>query len=261
MLSGFALVLGVMVALGCNNSSDSVGTTKKTGCAISNRECEIACDPNLGCVQCVANADCGAADPVCLYGTCVRCGTDAHCDGDEVCHLHDYSCAAACTQDSDCQGMPRRGVNARCDVESGVCAECVDDADCGDDQPLCDTVAGRCAECRSDMDCPAARPICHFAQGTCQECVVDGQCASDELCGMNGRCAFGCNADGDCDGDLPYCDVERGECVQCTADEHCADLALPVCLDARCVECASDADCTDPALPTCDAVQNICVAQ
>ena len=37
------------------------------------------CDVTLGCVQCLANTDCPAADPFCIRGTCEACRTNADC--------------------------------------------------------------------------------------------------------------------------------------------------------------------------------------
>lgn len=62
-----------------------------------------------------------------------------------------------------------------CDLEGGVCAECVAKEDCGSNG-VCDVDAGVCVDCVEDLDCPNAEaPACDPATKTCG-CTEHDQC-------------------------------------------------------------------------------------
>jgi hypothetical protein len=84
-----------------------------------------------------------------------------------------------CQSDADCPGSGRR----HCDVTTGLCQVCVDDAQCPGASPHCTPASSplmdrACVPCTPQTqatDCPSARPYCS-ANAQCVVCTDDGQC-------------------------------------------------------------------------------------
>ena len=76
---GFVLV-GIALVVACggsssNNLASSGSATVLCGPTVS---CgSLKCDPKLGCVTCLADADCGGTTKVCVFGSCVACKANA----------------------------------------------------------------------------------------------------------------------------------------------------------------------------------------
>jgi hypothetical protein len=71
----FAAAAFAFVAYACGGSSGTgLGGLCGTGCP-ANR----TCDPQLGCVACTGDGQCGAGAPFCIAGSCEACRTNADC--------------------------------------------------------------------------------------------------------------------------------------------------------------------------------------
>lgn len=77
---------------------------------------------------------------------------------------HEADGCTPCTKDGDCDDSAK----PRCDVASGICAQCLADKDCKDvsDRPRCDAPSARCVECLVDGDCSDGKHckagfVCH----------------------------------------------------------------------------------------------------
>ena len=176
---------GWFALLACSTADQTFDATGGP-CEVAGTTCTVGCDPQMGCVDCRSDADCGAASPICIAGECVaQCQGDADCDGDE-----------------------------QCDPNRGACVECLADADCDGDEPLCISAAGRCGECLNSEACDCQEPICDLSEGECQECVVDADCGAVEFC-IEHKCrdreAERCAEDEDCVGERSKC--EDNVCV------------------------------------------------
>jgi Cys-rich repeat protein len=271
-LTFLVFLIATIIALGCSGSdSDGSGS-----CTVSGTECSFACDSNLGCVECVNNGDCGTAEPFCIQGECEECGDSDDCGAGQVCFPGDHKCEDPCETNGDCDDNNE----PLCDVDNGICLECLEDAECSSGRPLCDPVTARCSECLANADCPATDPVCDLEDGECEECLVDSQCESAQVCNNDHKCHDACLSDTDCDNnEKPFCDEDRRSCVACTANDQCGtaepicddkgkcvgcvldtDCAedVPICKDEECIQCNSNSDCLDPALPRCS--DDICVA-
>jgi Cys-rich repeat protein len=170
---------------------------------------------------------------------------------------------------------------------SGGGAPCARDADCGLASLHCDQPSGLCFECVADADCRAlGLSRCDAALHRCVECGVDQDCQTGFVCELTiRRCAQACAADNACPAAAHSCDETRRICVECEADDGngCTlDPKRPFCLAAssRCVECLGDQDCTTglrcdnltgkclgcrdsrdcPAAQACEPAGYVCVA-
>jgi hypothetical protein len=244
--TSFGAIAGVVAFLvpACGDSGPG------GGCAIDGKACGTACDASLGCVECAADGDCGAARPFCVTGHCEVCAVSADCGAGQACFLGDNTCHPACTSNASCTD-PKAAI---CNLDTGACVECVVPDTCAGGEPICDPSHGTCAECASDGDCGAAAPVCDLSDGRCRECVVDGQCPDGGLC-HDHHCKAVCQGDSDCGGAKPFC-APSGECVECVLPADCPAVA-PFCnAHNDCSECNVAADCANPALPFCfDAEQ------
>lgn len=88
----------------------------------------------------------------------------------------------ACSVDAGCDTEPLTPV---CDLERGVCVECISSSDCeraGSFGPACDETRGYC-RCERDEDCEGNRngPYCHEVDHACT-------CLLDQDCGSRGEC-------------------------------------------------------------------------
>lgn len=245
------------------------------GCLIGGSECPHGCDPNVGCVQCVGDGDCGAAKPFCVLGTCEECAIDRDCSASQACYPRRHECEPLCTQNGNCH--PEEPM---CDLETGRCVGCLIEADCGGSHPFCDPVYGQCVDCFEDFDCAASAPVCDQAAGECRQCIVDGHCDHAEVCEGDHKCHPACVYDSDCTKPSePFCDFERRKCVECLMHVDCGaaepickkdgkcvvcegnadcEAALPICKDDFCVQCDKNEDCLDYLLPKC--TDHYCVA-
>jgi len=106
---------------------------------------EPFCDPVGNCVDCLADADCGAAAPYCDGGgSCEQCLFDNQCGAGDICV--DQECEPSCSSDDDCG-------DKLCDMGTGICVECLGNGDCPDNQdPIC-ADNQKCEECNVDGDC------------------------------------------------------------------------------------------------------------
>lgn len=256
---GVALALVVAVTGACGGSDAGVGsgnggigspcaTDVATACGAKK------CDAALGCVQCLADTDCGAGDPFCIRGSCEACRTNADCGAAAPsCWPGDNKCHPACTSNAQCTGQGG-GDPRLCDTTTGACVGCNANTDCAAPRPICDAVSRRCVGCASNADCGAAAPRCDLAEGKCVQCLTGADCpAATPRCDPEEHVcrAAGCTSDAQCAAPTPKCNVGSGSCVQCVVRADCAGTpATPVCKDTRCVQCADDTDCP-AATPKC----------
>ncbi|MES1185467.1 MAG: hypothetical protein ABUL60_16770, partial [Myxococcales bacterium] len=79
---------------------------------------------------------------------------------------------APCARDADCALG-----SLHCDQQSGLCFECVADADCGAlGLSRCDAALHRCVECGVDQDCQTGF-VCELTIRRCaQACAADNAC-------------------------------------------------------------------------------------
>jgi hypothetical protein len=137
--------------------------------------------PTKVCQQCVTNADCSGALPVCgretesyqkTYPTCVECVADTDCPSN---HPH-------------CVAQPGLG---------GKCRQCASTADCSDG--VCSD-AGCVPGCTSDNDCPDPLAPCSV-HSRCEaiHCASTTGCPAHSQCSAAGVCArTSCTVDHDC---------------------------------------------------------------
>jgi len=167
-------------------------------------ECPEACDSNLGCVECLTNADCDFG--TCIEGACAAgdCSSNADCDDDDVCNGVEI-----CTNDGICTDPDDLACDGFCDPERG-CVECLDDEGC--DFGIC-TPTGVCLEggCTGDEDCDD-NDVCSGVE----TCMSDGVCTDPEPL----ECPF-------------VCDPEIG-CVECIENEDCSAEG-DICDEGECL--------------------------
>jgi hypothetical protein len=106
---------------------DTTATTNTTG---------TECNPNEGM------AGCATPQPYCsAEGACIPCDAPG------------FDCAAL---DPD---------KAACDVESGLCVECISNGDCDESEPFCDVDTATCNTCTTHEHCPES--ACNLETGEC----------------------------------------------------------------------------------------------
>lgn len=158
------------------------------------------------CPECISNAQCSGATPVCdrSSGECVRCASDADCG----------STAPAC------------------DRSTNTCVACITDAHCPSSRPACDRERRACVECTSFEHCGADRPHCHAPTQRCVPCLRDANCPSNapRCDSSNWTCSADCREDSHCPAATPYCAypsliTPRYRCVECQLDHPCAPSA------------------------------------
>jgi hypothetical protein len=233
------------------------------------------CGPAGGCVACENDNQCGEPGlSECVDNVCVECGANNDCTaGEPVCGA-DHTCTAACATDAQCSAYPDTPYCG----PSGGCVTCETDAQCGE-PGLSQCVANVCVECGGDSDCSADAPVCG-ADNTCGACTVNADCAGypgTPVCGPAGTCVE-CRTDAQCDTpglsqcvanvceecdgastcsiDEPVCRPATHTCDGCAADADCALYpGAPVCGDdGGCVECESSSDCGGTT-PVCEATE------
>lgn len=172
----------------------------------------------LGCVQCLADVDCGGfpGRSQCVGFVCVACdpADAAGCDEAGAAPICSNNACRACGNDGECSARP------------GARNECV---------------AGRCQRCDpgDDAGCPAEAPICDPQNLTCRACGNDVECGGNQQC-VAGRCR-GCDpaTDEPCTGVTPICEPSNFSCRACSADGDCLDRpgADDQCVDGLCRRC------------------------
>lgn len=135
---------------------------------------EQTCHPDFAvCVDCVGNAECGAAAPACdtQRNECVECVSEAACSAPTpACDTIAQRCVT-CLEDRHC------GAGLVCDRGNQRCVQCFEDEHCagvgvGDDlQPRCDTQRNVCVECLGDADCTSDpdKPFCKLSEFECDD--------------------------------------------------------------------------------------------
>jgi hypothetical protein len=112
-----------------------------------------------------------------------------------------------CTMPSQCADGGPDGAAAVCEVEAGVCVECVADADCkATARPICDPTLHTCGPCTTDAQCVAKDAT---GPGVCMS-HQDGRCATDAetIYVKNATgCATGSNGGTKA---VPYCYPQNG---------------------------------------------------
>ena len=112
-----------------------------------------------------------------------------------------------CTMPSQCADGGPDGAAAVCEVEAGVCVECVADADCKvTARPICDPTLHTCGPCTTDAQCVAKDAT---GPGVCMS-HQDGRCATDAetIYVKNATgCATGSNGGTKA---VPYCYPQNG---------------------------------------------------
>jgi Cys-rich repeat protein len=189
---------------------------------------------------------------------------------------------APCKSDDACRAD---GGSARCDVMTGKCVECTDDAHCPEgqvcrdkkcasgctsmkgcgDAGVCDVDAGVCKSCGDDKECTdPSNPRCDVATRRCVPCLPDkDNCPGGMKCTQtNGawECAKGCKTDDECkqgDAGPPGGACCNGVCVNTAEDNaHCGACGKACGIGTVC--CASS--CTDPMgdVNHCGACGKVC---
>jgi hypothetical protein len=119
--------------------------------------CEPTCPGNCGPDGCGGSCgECPSGQP-CIDGTCEE--------------------PIACESSKDCD----EGV---CDKGTGVCVDCLEDADCDEGFRCSGKECIPAVECTSDKDCKALGMICDKESGYCVECLADFDCAEDHFCSV-----------------------------------------------------------------------------
>ena len=191
------------------------------------------------CVECVTDAQCSGATPLCntasnacvacmgdfgadglacpmeaplctTGGACIRCTSNADCAGNAsgpLCDLMTGSCGTACNGDTDCTG------DAWC-TASRVCSPTVPNGmpvpEVGPANGMCTPSIGM-RVCVSEV-CFEADDLCGLPNG--EPCTGVSVCRS-AICAPSGLCAE-CDTADDCDGGR-VCNVPTGTCVMTDA--------------------------------------------
>jgi hypothetical protein len=239
----------------CDLGTCLPGCTSATGCW---KYQASRCDTATGrCGACQQDSDCdqfdhsvhngtggwsGSGDPsemldyACVAGQCVQCRDDASCPDGFACR--DSVCTLPCWSDQSCYSFSK----AVCDLSSGECVPCSQDADCahfdpGTSNPALYCLAGQCVRCRTDADC-GANATC-AAAGVCVLTIQIGAAceSSPSAYGSEGCKAGVCLAEfwGFADG---YCTKGCASDAACPAGSHC-DAAYAACV----ASCATADDC------------------
>lgn len=222
----------------------------------------ITCDPNEVCLNgtcetvCDGDDDCAAGE-TCFNGVCtINCSASdsCTCDGDADCNDQDVCTTDSCA-DQICLNAPiscntAADCPAGCDVSCGVFSFCSNSIDpCGGCGPGEFCFAGpfgaACVECVDDADCDDDE-VCDSPNGDCVECVSDGHC-DDDVCDESTNTCVECVANSDCN------DFPNNPCIADICEgQNCSYIRLP-CNDlspcpagCQCVESAGTRICLAP---------------
>ena len=251
----------------CGSCTKSCSTNTATQCqggackCGNNPECSgvlpFCNSTTLACVQCLSDANCGAASPTpkCKNSTtCVQCTSSMDCatPGLTACKPTTNTCVE-CVDDSTCTAPGK----TRCNTTTNTCVGCTDDTQCAAGEQ-CDPASNTCVDCYNDMGCPALQH-CRTDTKVCVQCTADAQCAADRpgtpKCNLGTNLCVQCNMKSDCTGFGASYQCVNNACVQCTSNAHCGG-ATPVCDTGTntCVGCVNNTDCSHIAgLPQCKA--------
>jgi hypothetical protein len=274
---------GTVLIGACSSSSGPIGST----CTLAGARCQYGCAADLGCVNCLSDADCKAGAPLCVLGTCTACRVSTDCGTGQVCEPASHTCATACTTNAECNNGLRVPGNLEaliCDTTSKTCVGCQTNADCSAARPVCEPNRMQCSECASSRDCPKAAPACNLQTGDCVQCLTDLDCGPSEACATDHLCHAYCRSNADCTTKPRlFCDTATGVCGQCATNADCAggangsicetathacvqcaansdcSASAPTCRNGTCIQCTRDSECTTATLPHCDAPSNLCV--
>ena len=267
------MIMGAFVFAGAALLGASCGGGPGTAdtCVRAGTKCPLGCEPNLGCVDCGGDKDCGPGAPFCVLGRCEECSATKDCGVGQACFPGDHNCRTACVSNANCPDPDE----PLCNVMTGACVGCLTNMNCPPDAPICEPTRSRCSECATNADCGAANPACNLQDGQCEECLVDSDCNGAFFCGGDHQCHAVCKVNTDCkDPDAPICNVETGACVGCLVNQNCpanspicrpdgrcgclvnmdCPLTAPFCDNNReCVQCFDDVHCAaTPATPKCN---------
>jgi hypothetical protein len=165
-----------------------------------------------------------------------------------------------------------------CDLDTGVCVECLEDSECSGAAPVgdagaanvCDKMRHECVQCLVNDNCLATgdTPICKVdvSDSTRNECV---QCQAERDCGgatpacdvNTNECTTRCSTQEECGGDKRFCKVADRICVECLAPGDCAATSTNSQCNvatSECVECVDDSPCAANG-EVCDTTRNRCV--
>jgi hypothetical protein len=161
----------------------------------------------------------------------------------------------ACQSDADCVLQ-----DLHCDVTSGLCFECVVDADCGSARaPLCDRALHACVQCAVDENCETGFACDPVLRRCRQSCEQKSDCSGDyHGCDVLLGVCIVCDDDDECGPSAPHCDAARSACTECASDAHCARGQHCNLLSGGCVECRDSRDCASPDV--CDPSNHRCVS-
>ena len=100
-----AVAAGFLLCAGCFGGDDEGGIGGGGSCTLAQNKCAFGCDVNVGCIECLSDADCGGGKRVCVLGDCQECGrTGSDCATGQACFPKDYKYEDACDSDGDCNG-------------------------------------------------------------------------------------------------------------------------------------------------------------
>lgn len=134
-----------------------------------------------------------------------------------------------CVSDKDCTSSGQI-----CDFERYVCAECLEDSECGDG--VCEL--GACQSvttCVNSLDC-SSDEVC--GDGVCVGCVTEADCSGGQTCNAN-QCVDSCSSDKDCTSKGMLCDGTQGVCVECVSKADCG--SGEACVAGSCEPSACEA--------------------
>jgi hypothetical protein len=168
--------------------------------------------------------------------------TDAYSDTDGAAVVDapspdaDTAAPLPCSTTADC---PDSGATPRCNVDAGVCVQCLSASDCTKANAL-NCIGNVCVACSTNADCndggTEGGMVCN---------TFIPRCASP--------CSFGtmCNQSGQT-GQL-VCNQSAGYCVECTDDTYCAGVATGThCyLAAGVCGCQGASQCPSAQMPNC----------
>src|SRR5262245_61438590 len=66
-------------------------------CERNGADCPVLCDIGLGCVDCLTDSDCSAAEPACVAGECRECHSNSDCPTGQSCFPGSGECHDPCT--------------------------------------------------------------------------------------------------------------------------------------------------------------------
>jgi hypothetical protein len=157
------------------------------------------------------------------------CDNDVHCPNGVTCNTMTNACESG---DSGVDAGDA-GSDAKDASDAGDARfRCTMPSQCADGGPdgapaVCEVDAGICVECVADADCKAtARPICNLTLHTCGPCTADAQCAGKDPTGP-GVCMS--HQDGRCAADSETIYVKNATGCAAAAAVNAGTKAVPYC--------------------------------